>query len=38
MHYFCRGVGSKELKISDINRTGSVQIYSPPLNQVSFIS
>ena len=38
MHYFCGGVGSKELKISDIDRAGSVQIYGPPLNQVSFIS
>ena len=38
MHYFCGGVGSKELKISDIDRAGSVQIYGPPLNQVSYIS
>jgi len=38
MHYFCGGVGSRELKISDIDRTGSVQIYGPPLKQVSFIS
>jgi hypothetical protein len=38
MRYFCGGVGSKELKISDIDRTGSVQVYGPPLNQVSFIS
>jgi hypothetical protein len=38
MHYFCGGVGSKELKISDIDRAGSVQIYGPPLKQVSFIS
>jgi Matrixin len=38
MHYFCGGVGSKDLKITDIDRTGSVQIYGPPLKQVSFIS
>jgi hypothetical protein len=38
MHYFCGGVGSKELKISDVDRTGSVQVYGPPLKNVSFIT
>jgi hypothetical protein len=38
MHYFCGGVGSKELKITDIDRAGSVQVYGPPLNQVAFVS
>jgi hypothetical protein len=37
MHYFCGGVGSRDLKISDLDRTGSVQVYGPPLKNVTFI-
>ncbi len=31
MHYFCGGVGSRELEITSVDRTGSEQVYGPPL-------
>jgi hypothetical protein len=37
MHYFCGGVGSKELKITDLDREGSRLVYGPPLATVEFI-
>lgn len=32
MHYFCGGVGSKSLEITEIDRIGAQQLYGPPLN------
>lgn len=32
MHYFCGGVGSKELAITEIDRIGAQQLYGPPLS------
>lgn len=37
MHYFCGGVGSRELEITNIDRDGSRSLYGPPLNTFSFI-
>jgi len=31
MHYFCGGVGSRELNITTVDRNGTRQIYGPPL-------
>lgn len=31
MHYFCGGVGDRELKITEIDREGARKIYGPPL-------
>jgi hypothetical protein len=32
MHYFCGGVGSKKLGITEIDRMGAQQLYGPPLS------
>ena len=32
MHYFCGGVGSRDLAITNVDRTGSQRVYGPPLN------
>jgi hypothetical protein len=32
MHYFCGGVGSKKLDITEVDRTGAQQLYGPPLS------
>jgi hypothetical protein len=31
MHYFCGGVGSRSLAITEVDRTGSQLVYGPPL-------
>jgi hypothetical protein len=31
MHYFCGGVGSRDLKITELDREGSQKVYGPPL-------
>jgi len=31
MHYFCGGVGTPELAITDLDRQGAQQLYGPPL-------
>jgi hypothetical protein len=38
MHYFCGGVGSQELTISDLDREGSQKVYGPPLSDFMLIS
>ena len=35
MHYFCGQVGSTTLRITDLDRTGSQQVYGPPLAGVA---
>jgi hypothetical protein len=35
MHYFCGEVGSSELRISDLDRSGAQQVYGPPLSAVA---
>ena len=32
MHYFCGGVGSKKLEITEVDRTGALKLYGPPLS------
>jgi hypothetical protein len=36
MHYFCGGVGSRELALTDLDKTGSQKLYGLPLNSFSF--
>jgi hypothetical protein len=37
MHYFCGGVGSRRLAITDVDRTGSQLVYGPPLSAFQLI-
>ena len=37
MHYFCGGVGSKELAITDVDRAGAQKVYGPPLANFQFV-
>lgn len=32
MHYFCGGVGSAELAITELDKSGAQKLYGPPLN------
>lgn len=36
MHYFCGGVGSKRLEITQLDRIGVQQLYGPPLSAFEF--
>jgi hypothetical protein len=37
MHYFCGGVGSKELAITDLDKAGAQRMYGSPLSDFRFI-
>ncbi len=37
MHYFCGGLGSRELKITAVDRRGSQMVYGPPLKNMLLI-
>lgn len=37
MHYFCGGIGSRSLSITELDRSGSQQVYGPPLGQLAFV-
>ena len=37
MHYFCGGVGSRELTITELDKQGSRKIYGLPLDKVCFV-
>jgi hypothetical protein len=37
MHYFCGGVGTRELAISDIDKVGILKLYGPPLESFRFV-
>ncbi|MBL4662377.1 MAG: hypothetical protein JKY22_02180 [Flavobacteriaceae bacterium] len=37
MHYFCGGVGSKSLTISELDKIGSQKLYGPPFKEFDFI-
>jgi hypothetical protein len=37
MHYFCGGVGSHDLKITDLDRKGARMVYGPPLAGASLV-
>jgi hypothetical protein len=36
MHYFCGGVGSSSLRITELDRVGAQQVYGPSLNNIHF--
>jgi len=38
MHYFCGGVGTNALKISDLDRKGARMIYGPPLAAAALVA
>lgn len=35
MHYFCGGVGSRELKITELDIAGAQKLYGPPVTSIS---
>jgi hypothetical protein len=37
MHYFCGGVGSRDLKITDLDRQGAQKLYGPPLSSLQLV-
>ncbi|KQR77294.1 hypothetical protein ASF98_21340 [Arthrobacter sp. Leaf337] len=37
MHYFCGGVGSRDLAITDVDRAGSQKVYGPPFTSFELI-
>ncbi len=37
MHYFCGGVGTRELAISELDRVGILKLYGPPLENFRFV-
>jgi hypothetical protein len=37
MHYFCGNVGSRELLITDVDRTGAQRLYGLPLSSYQFV-
>ncbi|MGE3283551.1 MAG: matrixin family metalloprotease [Alphaproteobacteria bacterium] len=37
MHYFCGKVGSRDLRITDLDREGAQKVYGPPLSYTKFI-
>ncbi|KUL35916.1 zinc metalloprotease [Actinoplanes awajinensis] len=37
MHYFCGGVGSRALAITEVDRAGSQFLYGPPLNRFQLL-
>ncbi|WP_314225084.1 zinc metalloprotease [Streptomyces zaehneri] len=38
MHYFCGGVGSPELAISELDRVGAQSVYGPPLSRFNLLA
>lgn len=38
MHYFCGGVGSQTLAISDLDRIGAQKVYGPPLAALELVA
>ena len=37
MHYFCGGVGTRTLAITELDRVGSQRLYGPPRNSIRFV-
>jgi hypothetical protein len=37
MHYFCGGVGSRDLAITEVDRVGAQRVYGPPLNTFQYV-
>jgi hypothetical protein len=38
MHYFCGGVGTKSMAITESDRSGALRVYGPPLDDFSFVT
>lgn len=38
MHYFCGGVGSKQLRITPLDRDGAQELYGPPLSEFELVT
>jgi hypothetical protein len=38
MHYFCGSEGSRDLRITDLDREGAQKVYGPPLIRMQFIT
>jgi hypothetical protein len=38
MHYFCGGVGSDQLAITDVDRAGAVRLYGSPRSAFEFVT
>lgn len=37
MHYFCGGVGSRDLRITDVDREGAQKLYGPPAKSLMLV-
>jgi len=37
MHYFCGGVGSRELALTELDKLGAHKLYGPPVDQFFFV-
>lgn len=37
MHYFCGGIGSKQLAITDLDRLSAQKVYGPPLKNFHLV-
>jgi hypothetical protein len=37
MHYYCGGVGSAELGLSELDKLGAQKFYGPPLDQFFYV-
>jgi hypothetical protein len=37
MHYFCGGVGSKKLAITELDKAGAQRVYGPPFTDFQFV-
>lgn len=38
MHYFCGNRGTRDLKITDLDREGAQRVYGPPLTQTEYVA
>jgi hypothetical protein len=36
MHYFCGGVGTREMRLTEVDRQGARQVYGPPNHEVVY--
>jgi len=37
MHYFCGGVGSRDLAITDVDKIGSQKVYGLPFDSFNYV-
>jgi hypothetical protein len=36
MHYFCGGIGTQEMKLTEVDRQGAQAVYGPPQDKFQF--